>query len=225
MIVEDDLSTQHSFKAAMEKAGYIVVLASNVPEAAALLEIQEFNLAIVALKLHSVTGFDLVRRIPDLQPGCAIVMTSSNPSTEALLEALRTGVADFLITPVSDDLLRRNVGEALLKHPTRQLTKPEFVVGALRIDSGRRTAYWHEQALTLTPTEFCILLMLAQQTNQIIPASVMIHRCRDYSIGEQDARQLIKPHIAHLREKLEQDGRYKRVLLNHRGRGFVLKPE
>jgi DNA-binding response OmpR family regulator len=48
------------------------------------------------------------------------------------------------------------------------------------------------------------LLALAQQVGQIVPALLLIRRCRGYSVSEEDARVLIKAHIATLRQKLEQ---------------------
>jgi DNA-binding response OmpR family regulator len=222
LIVDDDLSSQSMFQAVMKKAGYTVDLASNATDAAALCEVQVFNLAIVALKSSGPPGLDLVRRIKDLQPECAIVMTSHNPSREELIEALRLRVDDFLIKPVSGDIIRRTVGEVLLKHPARRSTPTDVVAGDLRIDANRRIVYWHGQVLTLTPTEYCVLLALAQQADHLVSASLLAHRCRGHSVGETDARQLIKPHIANLRKKLEQNGRYKRVLLSHRERGYIL---
>jgi len=218
-------SVQSTFNGTLEKAGYTVEAAADAFQAVALLEEQVFNVAIVAVKLRGPSGFDLVRRIQEWQPECAVVMTSANPSREDLLEALRVRADDFLIEPVPSEILLRSVGEALLRHSVRQPMPPEVVVGALQIDTRRRAVYWHGQVLALTPTEYCALLALAQEAGQIISASRLVHRCRGYSVGEDDARQLIKPHIANVRQKLEQGGRYKRVLLNHRGRGFVLRVE
>ncbi|MHB8625713.1 MAG: response regulator transcription factor [Aggregatilineales bacterium] len=225
LIVDNDPSIQTLFKAVLESAGYTVDLASDALEAAALLEMQSFHLALIELKLRGPSGLDLIRRIQDWQPNCAMVMTSINPTRENLLQALRAGVDDFLIKPISTETLCRTVGEALLKHPARRPTSPDITIGALRIESKHRMVYWHEQPLMLTPTEYCALLTLAQHVGQIVPASILIHRCRGYSIGEEDARQLLKPHIANLRHKLEQGGRFKRILLNHRGRGFILNVE
>ncbi len=223
MIVDDDPGVQAIFKAVLESAGgYTVDLASDALEAATLLEVQPFHLALIDLNLRGPSGLGLIRRIQDWQPDCAMVITSANPTREDLLEALRAGVDDFLIKPISNEILRRTVGEALLKHPARRPISPDITIGALRIESKRRMVYWHEQPLMLTPTEYCALLTLAQHVGQIVPASVLIHRCRGYSISEDDARQLLKPHIANLRHKLEQSGRFKRILLNHRGRGFIL---
>lgn len=223
LLIDDDLAILTLFKAVLEKSGYMVVAASNALDAAVLLEAQHFDLALIDLKLPGPSGLDLLKRLRDWQAGCAIVLISANPSREDIIEGLRAGVDDFLIKPISNPHLQRAVGEALLKH---QLRRPapmdEIVAGALRIDTKRRLVYWHEQLLTLTSTEYCLLYTLAQQAGRIVPASVLIRRCRGYSINEEEARQLIKPHISNLRHKLEQGDQYKRILLNHRGLGFIL---
>ncbi len=200
LVVDDDPSVQTTVKVILERAGYVVDLAHDALEAAALLEVQPFNLALIDLKLRGPSGLDLIRRIRDWQPECAIVITGINPTREDLIEALRAGVDDFLIKPIaSNETLRRAVGEALLKRHARRPTSPDITLGALRIDSKRRMVYWHEQLMSLTPTEYCALLTLAQHIGQVVSASVLIHRCRGYSVDEEDARQLIKPHIANLR--------------------------
>jgi DNA-binding response OmpR family regulator len=226
LILDDEWGVRTIFTAVLERAGYAVFTASDALEAAALLEAQQFNLALIDLKLPGPSGLDLLQRLRDWQTSCATVLISANPTREDILEALRAGVDDFLIKPISNEHLRRAVGEALLKHQIRRLpASPEMVVGALRIDTSRRTVYWHDQALTLTSTEYCLLRTLAQHAGRIVPASALIRHCRGYSINEEEARQLIKPHIANLRHKLEQGSRFRRVLLNHRGLGFILSAE
>ncbi|MHB8628720.1 MAG: response regulator transcription factor [Aggregatilineales bacterium] len=226
LILDDEWGVQMMFKAVLERAGYAVSTAANAFGAAALLEVQQFNLALIDLKLPGPSGLDLLQRLREWQTDCATVLISANPTREDILEALRAGVDDFLIKPISNEQLRRAVGEALLKHQIRRpSTSHEMVVGALRIDASHRTIYWHEQALTLTSTEYSLLRTLAQHAGRIVPASVLIRHCRGYTISEDEARQLIKPHIANLRQKLEQGSRFQRVLLNHRGLGFILSTD
>lgn len=226
LILDNEVGVQMTFKAALETAGYAVSTASDALEAMALLETHQFNLALIDLILPGPSGLALLQRVREWQADCATIMFSANPRREDIIEALRAGVDDFLIKPVSNEHLRRAVGEALLKHQTRRPpAAQEMVVGALRIDANRRLIYWHDQELTLTSTEYVLLRTLAQHAGRIVPASVLIRHCRGYNIEEDEARQLIKPHIANLRHKLEQGGRFRRVLHNHRGLGFLLSAE
>ena len=226
LILDDEWGVQMIFKAVLERAGYIVSTVSDALQAAALLETQQFNLALIDLKLPGPSGLALLQRLKDWQSDCATVLISANPSHEDIIEALRAGVDDFLIKPITNEHLRRAVGEALLKHQIRRPpTAHEMTVGALRIDTNRRLIYWHDQELALTATEYALLRTLAQHAGRIVPASVLIRHCRGYNLNEEEARQLIKPHIANLRHKLEQNGRFRRVLHNHRGLGFILSTE
>jgi DNA-binding response OmpR family regulator len=226
LVVDDDLAIQVLFQAVLEKAGYVVSTASTALDAAAMLENQQFNLALIDLKLPGPSGLNLVQRLHDWQSECAIVLISANPRQDDIIEGLRAGVDDFLIKPIGNAQLQRVVGEVLLKRRLRRpVPSDEINVGALRIDTRQRIVFWHDQALTLTSTEYCLLYTLAQQPGRLVPAAVLIRRCRGYSINEEEARQLIKPHISNLRHKLEQGGRFKRILLNHRGLGFILSAE
>jgi DNA-binding response OmpR family regulator len=45
-----------------------------------------------------------------------------------------------------------------------------------------------------------------------------------YEVPELEASELIKPHIHHLRQKLEPDPSAPRYLLNVRGKGYLFSP-
>src|SRR5579859_7027140 len=226
LILDDDVSLQTIFRAILEKAGYEVTTVSTAIEAKNILSLQQFNLALIDVKLPGPSGLELLQSLRVWQPDCATVLISAHANREDVIEALRAGADDFLIKPVANDHLRRAIGEALLKHRAQRPTPTEEIsVGALRINPQQRMVYWHNEPLTLTATEYCLLYTLVQHSGRLVPASVLLRRCRGYVIEEDEARQLIKPHIANLRHKLEQGDRFKRILLNHRGLGFVLSAE
>ena len=73
----------------------------------------------------------------------------------------------------------------------------------IQLNSWRQEATLARHTLALTPTEFRVPLCLAQ----------------GYDADELDAGELIKPHIHHLRQKLEPDPTAPRYILNvHRKR-------
>jgi DNA-binding response OmpR family regulator len=204
LIVDDEALILLALKAVLGKAGYIVYTAKDAFEAIDLLEKLPFDVILVDLRLPGPTGLSLVERIQVMQPTAAVVMMSGNATHQSIIEALR-----------------------LLKHRPQPIVgsqKPaELVIGPLSINMEQRIAVWHDEMLTLTPTEFALIHMLAQHAGQSVAPAALIRRCRGYATTDDEARFLLKPHIANLRQKLEQDGRFERVLLNHRGVGFVLR--
>jgi DNA-binding response OmpR family regulator len=99
-----------------------------------------------------------------------------------------------------------------------------ITVGALQLDSWRQVATLAGRALALTPTEFRVLLCLAERANAMIPYAELVRCAQGYDADELEAGELIKPHIHHLRQKLEPDPSVPRYILNVRGKGYLLSP-
>jgi DNA-binding response OmpR family regulator len=97
-------------------------------------------------------------------------------------------------------------------------------VGALQLDSWRQVATLSGRTLPLTPTEFRVLLCLAEHAGAMLPYAQLVRCAQGYDADEMEAGELIKPHIHHLRQKLEPDPSTPRYILNVRGKGYLLSP-
>jgi DNA-binding response OmpR family regulator len=99
-----------------------------------------------------------------------------------------------------------------------------LTIGALRLDAWRQVATLEGRTLPLTPTEFRVLLCLAEHAGAMISYAQLVRCSQGYEAGELEAGELIKPHIHHLRQKLEPDPAAPRYILNVRGKGYMLSP-
>lgn len=97
-------------------------------------------------------------------------------------------------------------------------------VGALQINTWRQEATIHGRSLPLTPTEFRVLLCLAEHAGTMLSYTQLVRCAQGYDTSEIEAGELIKPHIHHLRQKLEPDPSAPRYILNVRGKGYLLSP-
>ena len=99
-----------------------------------------------------------------------------------------------------------------------------LTVGAFQLDTWRQQAQLAGQVLALTPTEFRLLLCLAEHAGTMRSYAQLVRCTQGYDTGELEASELIKPHIHHLRQKLEPDPSDPRYILNVRGKGYLLSP-
>jgi DNA-binding response OmpR family regulator len=99
-----------------------------------------------------------------------------------------------------------------------------FTIGMFQLDTWRQEARLAGRTLTLTPTEFRVLLCLAEHAGTMLSYAQLVHGAQGYEVGEIEASELIKPHIHHLRQKLEPDPCTPRYILNVRGKGYLLSP-
>lgn len=94
--------------------------------------------------------------------------------------------------------------------------------GSLIVDRERHEAVLGETQLELTPTEFEILAYLAERAPAVVTPIDLARRAMGYETDEQEARELVKWHIHHLRQKIEADASRPILLKNVRGVGYKI---
>lgn len=134
LLVEDQTLFRENLAEALEEHDHAVFQASDAAGALALLENGRFDLFLLDMALPGMSGPDLLRAIrvfPDLRRVPAIFLTAY-PRVEALEEASRLGVGDFLVK--SDislmDLLERIEKESSI--PPQGPVQEELAVVACR---------------------------------------------------------------------------------------------
>lgn len=99
----------------------------------------------------------------------------------------------------------------------------QIQIGQLQLDTWHQTAILGGRSLNLTPTEFRLLLCLAEHAGQMLSYTQLVRCAQGYEASDMEAGELIKPHIHHLRQKIEPDPSAPRYLLNVRGKGYILQ--
>ncbi|MGQ9600208.1 MAG: winged helix-turn-helix domain-containing protein [Anaerolineae bacterium] len=149
-----------------------------------------------------------------------IVLTAYG-SLESAIEAVRAGAADYLLKPCSLRDTEMAIAQALQKHrerlfisaessargsePSRRILRRGPVTldceKALVLVSGSGGAMSH--AVQLTPSEAALLACLMQSPDTVRSCRALAHEALGYQVSEQEARELVRPHISRLRHKIE----------------------
>jgi len=253
LIVDDEATIRLTLGTLLKRTGYEVTPAENGREAIALLEQQRFDLMLVDLKMPEMDGMQVVAAARQRQADLAIIVLTGHGSLETAVEGLHQGVFDYLLktTEPAQVIERVKVGLAARAQQMRQRTLLDVVgsavqelrgnpaggseepggnsdrgitVGALQLDTWRQEATLAGRTLPLTPTEFRVLLCLAEHAGTMLPYAHLVRCAQGYDADELEAGELIKPHIHHLRQKLEPDPTTPRYILNVRGKGYLLSP-
>ncbi|ACL25100.1 two component transcriptional regulator, winged helix family [Chloroflexus aggregans DSM 9485] len=106
---------------------------------------------------------------------------------------------------------------------TTEPTGRILTIGPLTLDTWHQTATLNGRSLNLTPTEFRLLLCLAEHAGQMLSYTQLVRCAQGYETTDLEAGELIKPHIHHLRQKIEPEPSAPRYLLNVRGKGYILQ--
>lgn len=97
-----------------------------------------------------------------------------------------------------------------------------FRLGPLTVFPGRHQIAVGDKSVSLTPTEFGLLLYLAAHRSRIVSCQELVREVRGYGIAESEAREVIRPHVSNLRGKLQGIGEAADLVVNVRGIGYRL---
>ena len=140
-----------------------------------------------------------------------------------LITSLDAGADDAVISRADPAIFAARV-RALLRrvqpgHPTANRT----VVRDLVIDFETYEVTVASEPVQLTPTEFRLLAVLAQQTGRVVDPRALLSAVHQHDYSERDAQNLVKVHIANLRRKLKDSNNSSPYILCVRGFGYMLE--
>jgi two-component system KDP operon response regulator KdpE len=92
--------------------------------------------------------------------------------------------------------------------------------GPLSIDAGRHLVRMAGQLIEATPTEFAILYALARDPGAVVPCAQIAQSFQSGLVSEDEARQMLRPHIVRLRRKIEPDPARPVYIQSVRGIGY-----
>ena len=113
LLMEDKASVAEGLRMALREEGYGVDLAMTGESALGSISHKDFALLVADLRLPDMDGMEVIKRVKDERPDTEIIVITGYPSVSTAVEAMKTGVADYLPKPFTDDEFRVAVGDAL----------------------------------------------------------------------------------------------------------------
>lgn len=223
LLVEDDHAVARSLQQGLEREGYTV--AWKEYGAAGLAYAQEYqpHLILLDLRLPDISGFDVcrqLRRLGLLQP--LIMLTARREEVDKIL-GLEMGTDDYVTKPVGLGELPSRI-RALLRRAYGEFSVADaemLYAGDLIIDRRRGQVQRGEKILTLTPTEFRLLVYLAQHPGQVFSRAQILDVVWGYAV-EVESNRTVNVNIRRLREKVELDPSNPTLILTVPGLGYRL---
>src|SRR5512136_1005381 len=142
LVVDDTEAICKALRDVLTMAGYTVRTAPSGERALQILETAAMDLVITDLKMSGISGIQLLKKIKEKTPELPVVILTGFGDMDSVVEAMRSGVADYLKKPFSvNEVLQ--VTERELKR-TKQLqaatlpvTVPTMQVDAVAPQSSR----------------------------------------------------------------------------------------
>ncbi len=155
-----------------------------------------------------------------------IMVIGANASTSEMLRCLEAGADEYCRPPTSteeiDLRLRALFRRVRVQSPERNRPVGAVLnVGEIEIDRASQTVRKRGIIVPLSPTEFRLLVTLAERQGEVVPSKALIARVwgTQYS-GETHYLRL---YVRYLRQKLEDDPSHPEYIVNRWGSGYAME--
>lgn len=222
LVVEDDKSVQNLMVTTLKAHEYRYLTAMSGETA--ILETSSHNPDIILLDLGlpDMDGVDVIRKIRTWSDTPIIVISARSEDADKV-EALDAGADDYLTKPFSvEELLARlRVMQrrlSLLASETSATESSVYTNGQLRIDFVARCAYLNGEEMKLTPIEYKLLCLLAQNTGKVLTHTFITQKI--WGSSWQNDVASLRVFMATLRKKLETGEDSPQYIQTHIGVGY-----
>ena len=114
LIADGDQELAKSLGGCLNRAGYQVKASISGKEAlASLAEGNPFDLVITALNLPQTSGMEVLREVKRRDPSIPVVILTGHGSVKHAVEAMKEGAADFLLKPVTVEMMEEMASRML----------------------------------------------------------------------------------------------------------------
>ncbi len=120
LIVDDEETIRFFLRELLERDGYAVVTANSGEAALKHIEQEDFDLALIDLKMRGISGTDVLKVLHTRAPDTVVIMLTGHGSLESAVEALRQGAHDYLFKPCKTIELRESIRVGLLNRRQKQ---------------------------------------------------------------------------------------------------------
>jgi len=202
LVVEDEPTIAESVAARLRAEGFAVDIAADGPGAVAAVRRINPDAVVLDLMLPGFDGLEVCRRLQAERSVPILMLTARDDETD-LLVGLAVGADDYLTKPFSMRELAARV-HALVRRAARYETPAGTLrIGDLEINRAERRVLRAGVEAQLTPTEFDLLVHLAERPRAVLPRERLLAEV--WGWADASGTRTVDSHIKGLRRKLGAD--------------------
>jgi two-component system, OmpR family, KDP operon response regulator KdpE len=217
LVVDDEPQILRALQLKLNGAGYTVDTAATASEARIKASMRPPEAIILDVLLPDGRGTDVCRELRSWSDVPILVLSAVGEEQEKIA-ALDAGADDYVTKPFSGDELLARLRAALRR--TRPSTQPLIEVGDLRIDLERRQVTMAGREIQLTPIEYDLLRLLAENEGKLMTHPTILREIWGPAYAEES--NYLHVYVSHVRRKIEPDPARPRYILNQPGVGYRL---
>ncbi|WP_432511659.1 response regulator transcription factor [Kineococcus sp. SYSU DK001] len=227
VVVEDEPTIADAVARRLRAEGYAVQTAGDGPAGVELCERVNPDVVVLDVMLPGFDGLEVCRRVQASRPVPVLMLTARDDETDKLV-GLGVGADDYMTKPFSmrelvarvNGLVRRvERARALVgaPEPASEAMRFEVSDGELEIDRAQRRVRRAGAEVHLTPTEFDLLVCLAESPRTVLTREKLLEEVWDWV--DASGTRTVDSHVKALRRKLGAD-----LVRTVHGVGYAFEP-
>jgi DNA-binding response OmpR family regulator len=220
LLVDDESTLLDVLERYLKDEGFHVLRAGDGPTAVETFSKERPDLVVLDINLPGFPGTEVLRRMRAERDVPVIMLTARVAEVDRVV-GLELGADDYVGKPFSPREVVARVKSVLrrIERPDPATTSSERRVGRIVIDTMAHEVRVDGKPVTLTPTQFKILDVLASHVGQTLTRDQLLQRVS--ADGDVYDRTLDR-HIANLRARVEPDPANPRYIVTVFGVGYKM---
>ena len=181
------------------------------------------DLLLLDLMLPDGDGLDACRELraaerPELRSLPILMLTARGDDVDRIL-GLELGADDYLAKPFNPRELLARIRAILRRRPGEATSQSVLRFGRLSIDCDAHVARLGDEPCELTPHQFELLRVLAENAGRVLSRDAIMQALRGHAVEAFD--RSIDVHVSRIRAAIESDPSHPRRILTIRGAGYL----
>jgi two-component system KDP operon response regulator KdpE len=216
LVIDDEPQMRRLLRVTLEAHGYAVTDAATGNDGIVQAAQARPEIILLDLGLPDLDGVTVLKRIREWSRVPIIILSVRDRDGDKVA-ALDAGADDFVTKPFSSAELLARLRTALRRSqpPTASSV---FRSGDIEIDLATRLVKKNGQEIKLTPTEYALLRLLVVHAGKVLTHRQLLTDVWGPTAVEQT--HYLRVHIAHLRDKLEDDTAQPKFILTEPAIGY-----
>lgn len=221
LLVDDETDILDPVRYALEQDGFEVRTLRDGVSALEAARAEPYDVVVLDVMLPDMSGMDVCRALRSESAVPIVMLTARDAEVDRVL-GLELGADDYVTKPFSTAELVSRIRAILRRRELdrESRTGSELRVGGVAIDLARHTVTVDGGAISLTPSEFRLLLLLAEEPDRVFTRhQIMEHLWQTPYVGDTRA---CDAHVSNLRRKIERDPAHPERIVTVREVGYKL---
>ena len=204
LICDDEKDIVNALKIYLSQENYILHEAYHGKEVLQILNQEKIDLLLLDIMMPEMDGIQTMTELRKNYNIPVILLTAKTEDTDKIL-GLNLGADDYITKPFNPMEVLARVRSQLRRYTQLgsavPVTEKIYQCGNIQLDDSEKSVTVDGEPVSLTPTEYAILIFLMQSINKVFSPKEIYTAIR----GElpYGAEGTIAVHIRHLREKIE----------------------